>query len=267
MTKKPIIFIKIGGSLITDKSQPFSLKEKALEKICREIKKAKEKSHKLLIVGHGGGSFPHFPAKKYQTHLGVISQKSYQGIAAVQDAAARLNRIVVQKLIAMRVNAVSVNPSSCYFAQAGQPVKIFLEPIKKLLEFAMLPVLYGDVVLDIKKGCCILSTEKVLGSLALQLKREDFLIEKMIYCGKTDGVLDEKGQTIPLITAESFNDYQKVIGRSEGIDVTGGMIHKVSEALALAKQGIPGLIIDGITNSTLSRAVLGQKVLGTKITA
>lgn len=264
---KPIILIKIGGSLITDKSRAFCLNEKALVKICQEIKKAKEKSGKLLIVGHGGGSFPHVPAKKYQTHLGVIGKKSYQGIAAVQDAAANLNRIVVQKLVVMNVNAVSVNPSSCYLTSNGQPTKIFLEPIKKLLEFEMLPVLYGDVVLDSKKGCCILSTEKVLGSLSLRLKKEGFVVEKMIYCGKTDGVINEQGQTIPLINARNFKEYQKVIGRSEGTDVTGGMIHKVSEALKLAEQDIPGLIIDGITNSTLSRAVLGKKVLGTEITA
>jgi len=43
------------------------------------------------------------------------------------------------------------------------------------------------------------------------------------------------------------------------------MIHKVEEALFLAKQGIPGLIIDGIENGTLSKAVKGEKVLGTRI--
>ena len=32
--QKPIVFVKIGGSLITDKIKPFTLKEHALEVIC-----------------------------------------------------------------------------------------------------------------------------------------------------------------------------------------------------------------------------------------
>lgn len=262
---KPLVFIKIGGSLITDKNKPFSLKEKALIRICQEIKKAKNESGKLLVIGHGGGSFPHVPAKKYQTHLGVVNKKSYRGIVEVQAAAAKLNRMVVEKLIEISVNAVSISPSSCFLTKNGEPVKIFLEPVKKLLEFEILPVLYGDVVFDTRKGCCILSTEKALAGLAMVLKKQGFLIEKIIYCGKTNGVLDRKRKTIPLITIKNFAKYQKIIGQSEGTDVTGGMIHKVSEALRLAKSGISGLIIDGISNGILSRAVLGEKVLGTEI--
>lgn len=262
---KPIIFIKIGGSLITEKSKPFTLKPKALERICEEIRLAKEQIDKLLVVGHGGGSYPHVPAKKYQTHLGVINKKSYRGIAEVQDAAARLNRIVVGKLVEIGLNAISVNPSSCYIIRSNGSIKIFLEPVKILLEYGMLPVFYGDVVLDEKKGCCILSTEKVLGSLALILKKEGFEVEKMIHCGKTNGVYDRNGKTIPLITRKNIRKYEKVLGSSSGIDVTGGMIHKVYEALALAEKGIPSLIIDGISNGILSRAILGEKVLGTEI--
>lgn len=263
--KKKIVFIKIGGSLITDKSKPFTLKKKALAMISQEVKKAMEESGRLLIVGHGSGSFGHVPAQKYGTVKGVINQDSFRGIAETQAAAAKLNRMVVKKLVTVGVNAVSISPSSCYLTEDGQTLKIFFGPIKKLLEFAMLPVLYGDVVFDTKKGCCILSTEKVLGGLALALKKQGFLIEKMIYCGKTNGVLDSTGETIPLITPDNFENYRQAIGQSEGTDVTGGMIHKVSEALELAKKGIPGLIIDGITNGVLSRAVLGQKVLGTEI--
>lgn len=262
---KPIVFIKIGGSLITDKNKQFTLKRKALEKICEEVKLAQEKTNKLLVIGHGGGSFPHVLAKKYKTHLGIISKKSYRGIAEVQNVAAKLNRVVVENLIETGLDAVSINPLSCYLTESGEPIKIFLEPIKKLLEFEMLPVLYGDVVLDTERGCCILSTERVLGGLALALKKEGFLIEKIIHCGKTNGVLDEEGKTIPLITPENSERYKKMIGSSEGIDVTGGMMHKVHQALKLAEKGIPSLIIDGINQGILSKAVLGERVLGTEI--
>ena len=262
---KKIILVKIGGSLITDKSKPFSLKPKALEIICQEIKSVQEKTDKLLIIGHGAGSFGHLPAKKYRVAEGIINKKSLRGIAETQAVAAKLNKIVVEKLIETGLSAVSISPFSCYLARNGEVSKIFLGPIKKLLRLRMLPVLYGDVVLDSRKGCCILSTEKVLGGLAIVLKKQGFLIEKIIYCGKTNGVLDDKGQTISLITANNFGKYKNLIGHSEGVDVTGGMIHKVRQALKLAENGISSLIIDGIQNSVLSRAVLGKKVLGTEI--
>jgi hypothetical protein len=35
----------------------------------------------------------------------------------------------------------------------------------------------------------------------------------------------------------------------------------------LAEKGIPGLIIDGIVHGTLSDAIAGQEVMGTKIVA
>lgn len=261
---KPVVFIKIGGSLITDKSKPFTLDEESLALIVSEIGRAKKETCKLLILGHGGGSFPHVPAQKYQTHLGVINKESYQGIAEVQEAAARLNRIVVKKLVEAGLPAVSISPSSCYLTSAGQVVKIFFEPIERLLKFEMLPVLYGDVVLDQEKGCCILSTESVLGSLALKLKEKGWPIEKIIHCGKTEGVYDKEGKTIPMINKENFPRYKSILGGSGGIDVTGGMIHKVEESLKLADQGIPALIIDGVTHGTLLKAINNGNT-GTKI--
>ena len=263
--KKPVVLIKIGGSLITDKAKPFILRKKALEVIAEEVKKARKETGKLLVLGHGGGSFPHVPAKKYKTHLGVLGKKSYQGIAEVQDAAARLNRIVVAKLLEKDLPAFSINPSSCYLMEDDRLKACFFEVIKKLLAFEMLPVLYGDVLLDTKRGCMIISTERALGYLGEYLLKQGFRVEKVIHCGQTNGVYDEDGKTIELINSANFERYKKALGGSGGVDVTGGMIHKVEESLKLAKKGIPGLIIDGIEHGTLSKAVKGERILGTRV--
>jgi len=260
----PLIFIKIGGSLITDKTKPFTLKKKALSKICQEIKQA-IKSGRQLIIGHGAGSFAHFPAKKYQTHKGILGKGSYRGIAEVADVAAQLNRIVVRKLIETGVKAVSISPLSTMTARNHKLDKLCSESVEELLRLNLLPVLYGDQILDARIGCTIFSTEKVLGYLALHLKKKGYKIERMIHCGQTNGVYDEDGKTIKKIDSQNFKQLKSVLGKSGGVDVTGGMIHKVEEALFLAKQGIPGLIIDGIENGTLSKAVKGEKVLGTRI--
>ncbi len=264
MKHKPLVLVKIGGSLITDKNKPFTVKEKALDTICDEIAAAM-KTGRQLIVGHGGGSFPHFPAKKYQTHKGIINEDSYRGIAEVADAAARLNRIVVKKLLEKGVNAVSVSPMNIMVAEDFKLKEICLTSIEELLRLGLLPVLYGDQVLDTKVGCTIFSTEKVLGYLAYHLKQKGYEVERIIHCGLTNGVYDQNGKTINLINSTNFSRYKDVLTGSHGIDVTGGMIHKVEETLALAKAGVRGLIIDGIEQGSLSQAVMGEAVVGTRV--
>ena len=264
MHMKPLVFVKIGGSLITDKNKPFSVKERALEIISTEVKKAFD-SGKQLIVGHGAGSFAHVPAKKYQTHKGVINDESYRGIAEVADVAAQLNRIVIKALLNAGVNAVSISPLSTMVAENHTLKSLCSESIEEALRLHLLPVVYGDQILDTKVGCTIFSTEMVLEYLALHLKQKGYQIERIIHCGQTNGVYDENGQTIPVITPQNISTYAAAIGGSGGTDVTGGMEHKVMETLELAKQGIPGLIIDGIEHGTLSEAVMGKPILGTRI--
>jgi len=264
MDSKPLVFIKIGGSLITDKSKPFSVRERALQVICEEVKKA-QASGKQLVVGHGAGSFAHVPAKKYQTHKGILNEESYRGIAEVADVAAQLNRIVIKALLNAGVNAVSISPLSTMVAENHSLKSICTTSIEEALRLGLLPVLYGDQILDTEVGCTIFSTEMVLGYLALHLKEKGYVIERMIHCGQTDGVYDENGKTIEVITPNTIERYQATIGGSGGTDVTGGMEHKVNETLELAKQGIPGLIIDGIEHGTLSEAIEGKPVLGTRI--
>jgi isopentenyl phosphate kinase len=259
-----LVLVKIGGSLITDKNKPFSIKKEALKNIALEVKKAME-GDKTLIVGHGAGSFAHVPAKKYETHKGIINGESYRGIAEVADVAAQLNRIVVKQLLDVGVNAVSVSPMSMMVADNGGLKSMWTESLEKLLEHGLLPVVYGDQLMDEGNGCTIFSTEKVLGYLALHLKDKGYEVERIIHCGQTNGVYDAEGKTVPLINEEIFNGLKKVIGGSGGTDVTGGMMHKVEETLSLARQGIPGLIIDGVEHGSLAEAISGEEVLGTRV--
>ncbi len=263
---KPIILIKIGGSLITDKNKPFTIKKGALDIIADEVKAASQ-GDKALIVGHGAGSFAHVPAKKYQTHKGIINEQSFRGIAEVADVAAQLNRIVIKKLLEKGVNAVSVSPLSSMVSENFELKDIFTKPIEYLLKQELLPVVYGDQILDTEKGCTIFSTERVLGYLGLALKDLGYQVERIIQCGQTNGVYDADGSTISEINPQNYEQFRQSLGESGGVDVTGGMIHKVEQTLELAKKGIPGLIIDGIVHGTLSDAIAGKQVLGTKIVA
>ena len=262
---KKMVLVKFGGSLITDKTRPFTPKLKIINRLCLELARARKKSSKLLIVGNGGGSFPHQPAVEYRTAEGIVDKNSFYGMAVVEDVAVQLNRIIISQLLKINEPAFGINPSSLMITQNGEIKKAFLPPIEKLLELEMLPVVYGDVGLDTKMGCCILSTEKILNYLALRLRQKGYLVEKIILTGITDGVYNAQGKTIQKLTPGKFKKLKKNIKASNGIDVTGGMSHKVSQAVKLAKIGIKTLIINGQVAGNLEEAILDQKTKGTLI--
>ena len=269
-----LLLVKLGGSIITFKDKPFSEDLKTIRRLAREIHEARREKDFRLIVGHGGGSYPHIPAKIYRTAEGIINEKSYEGIAKVQDAASRLNRIIVREFIEAGENAVSFHLSSSSISENGEIKQIFLEPIKKLLDFNMLPVPYGDVCFDLKKGCSILSTEMILSYFSRYFTKanEKYKVSRIIFCTDVEGVYtrdpkkDPLAKLIPKVTPKTFEKIKKYVGGSLNIDVTGGMIHKVKSALELAKLGIDSLIIDGRKPGLLRRALLGEKGLGTIIT-
>ena len=65
-------FLKLGGSLITDKDTAHTPRIDVIDRIAGEIKKyLVEHPQDSLLLGHGSGSFGHVPAAKYGTREGV----------------------------------------------------------------------------------------------------------------------------------------------------------------------------------------------------
>jgi len=263
---KDLILIKIGGSLITDKTKPYTTRPDVIKRIAKEIKEAISEKDISLIIGHGAGSFGHQSANKYQTHKGIINDNSYEGIAVVENDAQRLNRIFVQALVDEGVNAVSIQPSAAAIAENSRIVEWPTESIEAFLEKGLIPVPYGDVLIDKKIGCCIASTEEVLNFLANKLRPK-----KIIIAGEVDGVFtadphkDPEAKLIPEITPDNFEEVKVYLSGSRGTDVTGGMLHKVEEMLELAEEGFVSEIINVKKEGYLKRAILGEEGIGTII--
>ncbi len=67
-----LVFLKFGGSLITDKQRPRAPRPEVLERLAGEIGRALKKHPDIrLVLGNGAGSFGHSSAKKYGTRQGV----------------------------------------------------------------------------------------------------------------------------------------------------------------------------------------------------
>ncbi|OGV97169.1 hypothetical protein A2W24_00485 [Microgenomates group bacterium RBG_16_45_19] len=265
MAKKPLVLVKLGGSLITNKSKPFTLQREALVNVVKQLKQAHNEGLRL-VVGHGHGSFAHVPAEKYRTMQGKINDESVYGAAVVEDVACQMNRIVVSEMLKQNIPAVTQQPASSVVLNGKGVEKVMVKGVMALLAGGFVPVVYGDVLFKTDGNFTIWSTEKVLNFLALQLRNEGHQVNKVIHCGETDGFL-KAGQVVEEIRPETYEGMKTALVKAKGFDVTGGMEHKVEAALDLAKRGIDSYIVGNNHGGNLYRAMVGKEFIGTRITA
>ncbi len=260
MLNHSLYFLKLGGSLITDKNTPHSPHLEVIARLSQEIATACAKKPSLqLVVGNGAGSFGHIPARRYGTRQGVHTQREWVGFAEVWREAAALNRLVTDALQAAGLPAVAFPPSASVIAHDGQVASWDLAPLRAALAAGLIPVIHGDVIFDTVRGGTILSTEDLFAHLSRQL-----LPQRILLAGLEEGVWADFPactKLIPEITPESLPEIAPALSGSSGTDVTGGMASKVHQSLALAQE-IPGLeifIFSGVTAGQVGQALLGSR--------
>src|SRR3989344_1093977 len=97
---KRLVFLKLGGSLITDKTKPMTANLEVIRTLARQIAAAiHEDSNLQLVIGNGAGSFAHYAVITHHMQNGLSTPDKNIGYARVQQAAAQLNRIVVDALL------------------------------------------------------------------------------------------------------------------------------------------------------------------------
>ena len=261
-----LVFVKLGGSLITNKHQPETPRPPIIDQLAEELRQALEAQPDLRIVlGHGSGSFGHWVADHYQTQQGVHTPDEWSGFARVSAAASRLNRIVVDAFLEVGLPILSLQPSATATARGGRIRKYPLENVKRALSHGLIPLIFGDVAFDDRKGGTILSTEALFVYAA-----ERLLPSRIILLGNAPGVLDAKGDVIPTITPSSYADVQAHLSGSACTDVTGGMMDKVKRMVALTAHhpGMVAHILAGQEVGSLRDALLHpRRAPGTRIHA
>ncbi len=255
---KNIILIKLGGSIITDKKIPYTAKINVIKRLAKELKTI----NKNIILAHGSGSFGHTSAAKYGGKKGY---KNLEGIAKVARDAMEINRIVMDILVEEGLPAVSFRPMSMILTNEGKINNSFFESIEVAFNQGLIPVVYGDVIWDKKWKSTIYSGETILNRIGIYMKNKGFNIDKIIQVGETNGVYDGKKNTIPVITNKTWPNFKKFVFGLKVNDVTGGMEHKIEDALKMADLGIKTLLVNGMIKNELSNALLGKKVEGTLI--
>jgi isopentenyl phosphate kinase len=257
-----LVFLKLGGSLLTHKDQPRAARLDVLARLMAEVAAARAAEPDLrLVLGHGSGSFGHVEGTKYGTRQGVSTAAQWRGWAEVQYAAGLLNRLVVDAAWAAGVPVLNLPPSASAQCVDGALKSLAVAPVLAALDNGLVPLVFGDVALDTARRGTIVSTEDVFGYLAGPLRPARILL-----AGLEPGVLTQwpKGAVMPEITPDAR---LAAVGGAQGYDVTGGMASKVAQMQALAA-ALPGLevrIFSGETPGLVREMLLGTAEAGTAI--
>jgi isopentenyl phosphate kinase len=254
-----LIFLKLGGSLITDKTRPYTARREIIDDLAAQIAGAFRRDPSLrLILGHGSGSFGHQAASKFDTRRGVSGPDAWQGFAEVWYQASSLNRMVVEAFHREGLPALTISPAASVTAHDGKVSHWDIHPIQKALENRLLPIIHGDVIFDDIRGGTILSTEALFAHLAREMHPDRILL-----AGTEAGVWEDFPQRthlIDTITPDDLPQQLSGLGGSASTDVTGGMRSKVTEMLALVEElpGLEVLIFSAESPQSLGRALAGE---------
>ena len=259
------ILIKLGGSLVTDKRQARTFRRAAVRNIARQLVELRAALPEApLVIGHGSGSFGHFEAEQHDTAKGVYSAADRLGFAKVGAVAAELSQLILGELLAAGLPAMRFQPSSMLITRGRRLHSLHVEPLTLALEQQMIPLVHGDIALDSEKGGAIISTEALFAGLVAPLRAR-----RVILLGDVDGVIDENGEILSTVSPESFPRIAPHLGGSAGVDVTGGMLQKVSEMIGLvqAQPGLEVVIANGDARDILLDLLVKGAARGTRICA
>lgn len=262
-----LVFLKLGGSLITDKNQPRTPQMAVLDRLGAEIRAALEAKPGLrLVIGHGSGSFGHVPAHRHGTRQGVATAEQWRGFVEVWQDARALNQLVVESLSRAGLPVIALPPSASVSTADGTITGCHLAPLTAALQAGLLPLINGDVIFDSVRGGTILSTEELFFYMARQLHPRRILL-----AGIEAGVWRDFptcSQLITRITPGNLAQVRGALGGSAAVDVTGGMLKKVESMIDLVKEvtDLEVLIFSGTQPGLTTQALLGAQ-LGTLISA
>ena len=252
--------IKLGGSVITDKSKEYFFKKEIMNNLSKEIKKANKK----CIIIHGAGSFGHILAKKYKLNNGFTHNNQLKGFSETIQMVQVLNNHVLKSLNLYDNHAVSIAPHNILKLINHKVYKMNFEIFSDYISKNIMPLTFGDVVLDNNLGFSICSGDLLAFELAKYFKPK-----KVIFVIDEDGLYTsnpKENNNAELINNISFTELNKLsTPLNNYADVTKGMGGKIQMISKIAKLGIDTILLNGNKPERLYATLAENKIIGTTV--
>jgi isopentenyl phosphate kinase len=249
-----MFLVKLGGSVITDKTQYKRFNHSTVRRLCQEIK---ESGREVLIV-HGAGSFGHVLAHDHHLAEGKEAGGGAEAIAKVSLDVRELNAMVVSALIEAGIPAVSIPPGACFMMSQGRLRPPDMSIIRAYLQLGIVPVTFGDLVLDDVRGFGICSGDQLMEVLA-----DEFQPERVVFISDIDGLYDrdpKKDRGAKLMPRVDREALERSTCEINVKDVTGGVHGKMESMLRLCRGDRDCVLVNGTVEGRLLSLLKGDPV-------
>ena len=252
------IVIKCGGNVLIDPE----LFKNFIEDIV-----ILNKLNLTTIIVHGGG--PRIKNKLLElniksTFIRGLRVTDKNIINIVEEVLIEFNKEIVSALIdksckaqsitTKELNVISVEPERKELGFVGDPKKINLEILNKILENKEIPVM-APMGLNKENLSYNINADTAAGAVAKALNSRRLLLMTNV-----EGVYDKNKKLIPEVSSEEAN---KMIGEEI---VVSGMIPKINTCIDAVNNGVRGVvIIDGRKPHSILFEIFSDKGAGTLI--
>lgn len=258
---KPVL-VKVGGSLLTDKSRDMTLRDEVAQRVIHEVAQARRPT----VLLHGAGSFGHPFVKRFGIGVAPFDNAKHVGVSQTLAGVAYLAAEVLGLANEAGLRTVPV-PLHLESTKRGAIPKSVADEVQSLLDDGFTPVLHGTLVRDDDVGWRVLSADDILAQLAARLKPAS-----CIFATDVDGLYERdpkqfpNARLVPVVRGKGAVLATVGGGSSGGTDVTGRMEGKLLHAREAAKHATT-LLVNGMAPGRLMAAVQGRPVVCTRVEA
>ncbi|MFX0034897.1 MAG: isopentenyl phosphate kinase [Candidatus Hermodarchaeota archaeon] len=267
---KKIIVLKLGGSLLTDKSIPFKLRDNILNSVVKEIKECIDLGLiEELVVIHGVGSYGHPPVLKYNLHKGFKSPSQLIPLSETQYIVNNYRNMIAKSFLDLDIPINLMHASSIIVGESMKITDYYFKALRGYLSLGMVPLIGGDMMYDKNMGFSVCGGDQ----LAVIISRE-IGAEYLIFATDVLGIYDKDPKDNPnalLLKEININEIEQLLERKEvvnKIDASGGMRGKLISLISakdLIKKGLKVSVISMIKRDTLKNYLQEQDINVTKI--
>lgn len=269
MTRE-LTVLKLGGSLITDKTKPYVVRKDILESAAREIKECiSEGLIQSLILLHGAGSYGHPLVLEHQLHKGFQSTEQILPLAKTQEKVNELRHIIVKQFHEVNIPMVLLHPSSMMTSEKMKMTNYFLESLRGFVSLETVPLLGGDILIDSVMGWSVGSGDQLAVILSKELGAK-----KLIFASDVAGIYEADPKQNPdasPIERINLNELDKTLekmGEFGIADATGTMKGKLKSivlAKSLIEKGLDVGLLSMMEYGTLTKYLKGEQVQATRV--
>jgi len=262
--------IKLGGSLLTDKTKPYTYRKKVLKSVTQEIGECLEEGMiQSLVLMHGVGSYGHPPVLEHSLHKGFLGPEQLLPLSRTQESVAKLRHIIVRELQNAGIPACLMYPSSMVVSEKMRMTDYFLEPLKGFASVGMVPLLGGDILIDSVMGWSVGSGDQLAVIICKELGAR-----RLIFASDVSGIyeadpkLNPDAALIEVLNLSNLDEILERMGKSGMVDASGAMKGKLKSlvpAKPLIEKGLEVGLLSMMEYGNLKAFLRGEEVPYTRV--